>query len=301
MATFFNLENFYQNIKGHPFSTGLERGHFNIIKVEDMQVTYPKNLNYSRRSYYKVSLVKGHSIIHYADQSIEIKESTLVFTNPMIPYNWERISEQQQGFVCLFTEDFLNRFANIQGFPVFSNATNAIVPINADQAEAYTQRFLRMENELQANYPYKYDLLRVLMLELIHEAQKLQPLSADATLGANAHERITLQFLELLESQFPIESTDQRLKLDMPSAFANQLNVHINHLNKALKEITGHTTSRLIANRIIQEATVLLKNSDWSVAEIAWSLGFDEPNNFSSFFKHHTQSSPKQLRTLIID
>ena len=298
MATIFNLENFYQNIKGHPVSAGQERGHFNIIKVEDMQVTYPKKLNYSRRSYYKVSLVNGHSIIHYADQSVEIKESTLVFTNPMIPYTWERISEQQQGFVCLFTEDFLNRFANIQGFPIFSNATNAIVPVNPDQAEAYNQRFLRMENELQAIYPYKYDLLRILLLELIHEAQKLQPLNGDATLGVNAHERITLHFLELLESQFPIESTDQRLKLDMPSAFANQLNVHINHLNKALKEITGNTTSRLIANRTIQEATILLKNSDWSVAEIAWSLGFDEPNNFSSFFRHHTQRSPKQFRTV---
>jgi len=296
MTTFFNVENFYQNIKGHPGAANTERGHFNIIRVEDMQLPYPKKVKYSRRSYFKVSLVTGHSIIHYAHQVIEINESALVFTNPMVPYDWERISEQQVGFVCLFTEDFFNRFSNIQGFPVFTSASNAIVPLNQEQADDYTQHFLRMEKEVQGNYPYKYDLLRCLLMEMIHEAQKLQPLYGEATLASNAHERITLRFLDLLESQFPIEATDQQLKMVSASAFASQLNVHINHLNKALKEITGNTTSRLIANRIIQEAVFLLKNSDWSVAEIAWCLGFDEPNNFSSFFKHHTQRSPKQFR-----
>jgi len=298
MATFFNLESFYQNIKGHPGAANSERGHFNITRVEDLQLPQPKKLAYSRRSYFKVSLVTGRSIIHYADQNIEILESALVFTNPMIPYHWERISEQQQGFVCLFTEDFFSRFGNIQRLPAFNSTGNGIVPLSSKQAEDYTRQLLRMEKELQGNYPFKFDLLRCLLMEMIHEAQKLQPVYGAATLGANAHERITLHFLELLESQFPIESTDERIKMDTASAFAYRLNVHINHLNKALKEITGNTTSGLISNRIIQEATVLLKNSDWSVAEIAWSLGFDEPNNFSSFFKHHTQRSPKQFRTL---
>jgi len=49
--------------------------------------------------------------------------------------------------------------------------------------------------------------------------------------------------MELLERQFPIESPIQRMKLRSPIDFANQLAVHVNHLNRAIKETMGKTTS----------------------------------------------------------
>jgi len=108
-------------------------------------------------------------------------------------------------------------------------------------------------------------------------------------------------FTELLERQFPIELSNQVIKLNSPSAFAGQLNIHVNHLNKALKEITGKTTSQLINERVLQEAKVLLKSTNLAIAEIAWSLGFEEPNHFSSFFKSRAKITPKKFRQLQID
>lgn len=155
-----------------------------------------------------------------------------------------------------------------------------------------------MFNELQGNYVYKYDLLRNLLMEVVHEAQKMQPVSGVLSIGSNASERITALFVELLERQFPIELNYQVMKLNSPAAFAGQLNVHVNHLNKALKEITGQTTSQLINDRILQEAKVLLKNTNWTIAEIAFSLGFEEPNHFSSFFKSRAKITATKYRQL---
>ena len=89
--------------------------------------------------------------------------------------------------------------------------------------------------------------------------------------------------------------------MDAASGFARQLNVHVNHLNKALKEITGKTTSQLINERILQEAKILLRSTNWTVNEIAWSLGFEEPNHFSGFFKSKAKISPNKFRKSIID
>ncbi len=107
---------------------------------------------------------------------------------------------------------------------------------------------------------------------------------------------MTTLFLELLERQFPIDEVHQKIQLKTAKAFALQLNVHINHLNKALKEITQQSTTQIIAERILQEAKILLKHSTWNVAEIAFALGFTEVTHFNNFFKKYVQLSPLKYR-----
>ena len=72
--------------------------------------------------------------------------------------------------------------------------------------------------------------------------------------------------------------------------------MHVNHLNRAVKEITEKTTSNIIAERILQEAKIMLKHSEWNVSEIANALGFTEVSHFNSFFKNKVQTSPLKYR-----
>jgi len=302
MSSFVELQAFYKNLPtgvSEPLKSGT--GHFNVFKIEDILLPKRRQATYSRRSFFKISLITGHNKLHYADKCIEVLESALVFTNPMIPYYWERISKKQVGYFCIFTESFFNRFGNIKEYPVFQFPDNAIIPLMPAEVPKYDELFKRMIDELQSNYLYKYDLLRNLLMEIIHGAQKMQSISGDIYNGSNASERITTLFIQLLERQFPIELNYQVIKLNSPSAFAGQLNIHVNHLNKSLKEITGKTTSQLINERLLQEAKILLKSTNWSIAEIAWSLGFEEPNHFSSFFKGRTKITPVKFRQSIID
>lgn len=271
-------------------------GNFNIFKIEDILTPRGSKLSYSRRVFYKISLVVGHSKIHYADQCIEVKGSVLVFTNPMAPYFWERISDEQSGFLCVFTEDFFNRFENLKDYPVFQDAANAIIPVNETEAPYFVALFEKMIAELKGDYTFKYDLLRNQLTELIHSAQKLKPAVGEPHTSGNAADRTTHIFKELLERQFPIDFSSQVMQLRSAADFAGQLNLHVNHLNKCVREITGRTTSQLISERILQEAKILLKSTDWNIAEIAWSLAFKEPNHFSAFFKSHSGLSPAKFR-----
>jgi len=294
---FMKLQQFYENVNQRPDTVHTGIGHFNIFKVEDMLLSNNKPVTYSRRSFYKVSLVSGHSRIHYADHSIETNGAVLVFTNPMIPFFWERISEQHTGFVCIFTEDFFSRFSTIKDYPVFQSADAAVISLHKKETGPFQKQFEKMFQELQGDYAFKYDLLRSMLLEIIHDAQKMQPAQHSPYAASNAAERITGLFAELLERQFPIELSSQVVQLNTPAGFARQLNIHVNHLNKALKEITGQTTTQLIQERLAQEAKILLKSTNWSIADIAWSLGFEEANHFSSFFKTKTGQTPKNFRS----
>ncbi|WDF57476.1 helix-turn-helix domain-containing protein [Mucilaginibacter sp. KACC 22063] len=51
-----------------------------------------------------------------------------------------------------------------------------------------------------------------------------------------------------------------------------------------------------MSNRVIQEARILLKQTDWSVADVAYTLGFDDVAHFSNYFKKQTSFTPLAFR-----
>ena len=156
--------------------------------------------------------------------------------------------------------------------------------------------FNKIQKEINSDYIYKYDLIRNYVAELIHFGQKLQPITALYS-KHNSAARVSSLFAELLERQFPIESPNQRLELRTAKDFAERLSVHVNHLNKVLKESTGKTTTSIINNRILKEAKILLHQTDWNISDIAFGLGFEELSHFSNFFKKQTALTPLKYRS----
>ncbi|AHJ96251.1 helix-turn-helix transcriptional regulator [Hymenobacter swuensis] len=72
--------------------------------------------------------------------------------------------------------------------------------------------------------------------------------------------------------------------------------MHVNHLSKVLKKSTGRTTTELISSRIAQEAKALLRQTNWTMTEIADSLVFADVAHFSNFFKRQMALAPGTYR-----
>lgn len=155
----------------------------------------------------------------------------------------------------------------------------------------------KIVHALDSEYQHKYDLLRNLVFELLHFAMQMDVnLNTIETQKISASNRIVTLFVELLERQFPIDEHHRKIEFKTASDFAKQLNVHVNHLNRAVKEITEKTTTHIITERISQEAKIMLKQSQWNVSEIAYALGFAEVSNFNNFFKNKVETSPLKYR-----
>jgi AraC-like DNA-binding protein len=155
--------------------------------------------------------------------------------------------------------------------------------------------FEKIIREFNTEYIYKYELIKNYVSELIYLAMKLQP-SGQVFQHPDAGTRITSVFAELLERQFPIESTSQRFELRSPKVFADRLSVHVNYLNRAIKKTTGRTTTDHIFERLTSEAKALLKHTDWNISEISYALGFEDQAHFNNFFKKQTNLNPSSFR-----
>lgn len=277
------------------FNNELKLKGFNVFRIEEDAAA---TRTYSRKDFYKICLTTGKSRIHYADRSFDAEGTILFFGNPHVPYSWETLSTTYVGYTCLFSEEFLKtseRSESLQQSPLFKIGGTPILEITTEQRDFLNRIFEKMIEEQQSEYAYKDDLIRNYINLILHEAMKLQP-SEHFDQHKNAASRVTSVFLELLERQFPIESTERPLELKTAQDYAKSLSVHVNYLNRAVKEVTGKPTSAHIKERIINEAKALLHHTTWNVADVAYALGFEYPTYFNNFFKRITGTNPKAYR-----
>lgn len=298
MQTAETIQQFYARVKKiQADDIGLNNtgsGHFNVYMRDSNCGKAP----YGRRDFYKITLIIGKGRLTYEDRVIEVDKPALLISNLHIPYSWESHGTDQSGWYCLFTEAFLqtaDRYGTLQDSPLHQKAGIPVFFVNEEEQAAITYIFREMMREMESSYLHKFDMLRNYLHLLIHQAMKMQPVQqGDHAMSASM--RLTHQFLELLERQFPIDTMETDLQLKTANDFAARLSVHVNHLNRSLKEVTGKTTTEHISARILQEAMALLKFSDWNISQIAYGLGFEYPAYFNIFFKKHTGRTPMEVR-----
>ena len=78
--------------------------------------------------------------------------------------------------------------------------------------------------------------------------------------------------------------------------FAEKLNVSPNYLSDLMKNVTGKNAQTHIQESIVERAKELLSTTNLSIKEIAYNLGFEYPQSFSTMFKKNTHQTPLQFR-----
>jgi len=268
------------------------------FKIHRLPQPTKLSVAHGRRDFYKMGLITGNMTIYYGDKLLEIRGTVLLFVNPNIPHSIVRNSKKRKGYACLFTEAFIasrERTELLQNSPLFRSDGTPIVQLDKEQAAFMTGLFQKMLSVHSSSYHHKDELLRNCIALVIHEALRIHP-PQYVPQHKNAATRIAWLFMELLESQFPIDSTEQPLRLRTAQDFSGSLAVHTNYLNRSVKTVTGKSTSVHIAERIAAEAKALLLYTDWSVADIAYGLGFEYPSYFNNYFKRITGITPQSLR-----
>ena len=277
-----------------------EIGQFNVFDIADLMLanTNRPPMTFDRRAFHKISLISGRSRVEYADQAVEVAGRALWVATHHVPYRWQPHDAAQTGYFCVFTDEFLRPAQGAlvpDELPIFQPGSYPIWEVTEAEHTTIEAIFKKMAREITSSYAYKYDLLRAYLLELLHEVQRLQPAAALVPTHSAAS-RLAALFADLLERQFPLENPQQQLRLRTAADYAGQLHVHVNHLNRVLKETTGLTTTALIGRRVTQEARMLLKQTSWTVSEIAASLGFTDVAHFCNFFKRQTSLTPGDFR-----
>ncbi len=168
---------------------------------------------------------------------------------------------------------------------------NSALPALRPDANAY-RRILTLLGEIETEYagnaPDKFDILKSMLHLLMQLLFRYHRLEHPGESASDMRPEILQQFFRLLKQNF-----DKHLSVGQ---YAAMLNTNDKYLIELCKQHSGKTPLKHIREYTVSEAKKLLFNSPLSIKEIAFKLSFDDPANFTRFFKSVAGYSPLEYR-----
>lgn len=111
----------------------------------------------------------------------------------------------------------------------------------------------------------------------------------------NNNHQLLVKF-ELFLEQYYQDNQSAQSGLLTVQHIAEHMNLSPNYLSDLLRVHTGQNTQQHIHEKLIDKAKEKLSTTDLSVSEIAYTLGFEHPQSFSTLFRKKTNMSPLAFR-----
>lgn len=230
--------------------------------------------------------------------------ATIFFNSPFQILSWD-IAPNWSGYYLMFTKEFIAKSHHfndlLEHFPFLKIDEAIPFEVKREEVEELLTIYENIWSEYRGEHPDKFDFIEAWVILLLNYVKRSFSRQVDHTTGDKILKKANLKLLAryqaLVESSFFEDSQlETYANLHSTRYYADKLNVHPNHLNSVVKSLTGQTASKIIHDRVILRAKELLTQTDGAVKEIAYKLYFDSPNNFSTFFKKHTDQTPNSYR-----
>jgi len=239
--------------------------------------------------------------LKYGRNYYDYQEGTLVFVAPGQVLEIENDGKvyQPKGHALVFHPDLIHGTplaGLMNGYIFFSYNTNEALHVSERERQIVLDCFSKIKFELQQSIDKHSKKLIASNIELFlnycNRFYDRQFITRD-----NVNQGILEKFEEQLNSYF---SSDKPQNIGLPSVayFADELHLSANYFGDLIKKETGKSAKEYIQNKIIDLAKNKTFNTDKSVNEIAYELGFKYPQHFSRLFKKETGYSPNEYRTL---
>lgn len=253
----------------------------------------------NRREFFKILLItEGIGVFTIGLNTYYIEEPTILFIHPNDIISWKNLSEKNRGFYCLFKKGFLNEHTQlktaIDKYNVFTDKSKSIISLTQNEAFNLENIFIKLYKEELPGKEFRDDTMQAYLQLLLIESIKIGNFPKPDTVSEEY--KYVHQFFQLLEQETTNINYTTPIRIKTAKEFASNLSVHPNHLNALLKKHTGQNISTHIRNKLLEETKILLVQTDWSLQEIGYSIGFADQSNFNLFFKKNTGVTPTEFR-----
>lgn len=281
---------------------GLQNPHHPLISIIDViNLKSEANLNPVIFDFYAVSLKRGCNNLLYGQQKYDFDGGLMAFISPGQILRGEEngTPPDLRGWMMFIHPDFLwntTLARKIKQYDYFGYAANEALFLSDKEENIINGIIDNIKLEFNNNIDKFSQDVVIAQLELLFTyAQRFYERQFITRKIIN--NSIFSKLEDLLDEYF---ENEELLSKGLPSVqyFADNLHLSVKYLGSMLKQLTGKTTQEHIHEKLIEIAKEKLSNTELSVSEIAYGLGFEHSQSFSKLFKTKTNQSPLEFRQL---
>ncbi|GAA5089858.1 AraC family transcriptional regulator [Chryseobacterium ginsengisoli] len=258
---------------------------------------FPQSSDEIQVNLFKISLKKNFTgDINYGNNKYYTENGLMLFSEPGQVVSWESLTFWD-GFAFVFHPDLIKQnpvAAKINQYKYFSYEINDALFMTAEEEEIVTWLFTKIhmeliENKSKANINIILSLLNVVLsyADVFYERQ----FKDKATIAVS----VTSKVKSLLQNHYNDFSKPVQ-NIPTVSSIAEELNLSSNYLTDLMRAETGKSTSNYIQEFIVEQAEILLHQTELNISDVAYQLGFSNVPYFSRFFKKVKGISPTEIR-----
>ncbi|WP_370899230.1 helix-turn-helix domain-containing protein [Chryseobacterium gossypii] len=248
--------------------------------------------------YYCVALKRNaKGKIKYGQQHYDYDKGVLSFTAPnQVQYlDLKTMDCENTGYLLIFHEDFLLKHPlakTISSYGFFSYAVNEALHLSEEEENDLLEIMFKIDKECQHIDRHTQGII-LSQIELLLNYSKRFYERQFITRKSGSHQLLT-KFESYLNDYFNQDYLDKGLLT--VHQIAEAMNLSPNYLSDLLRIHTGQNTQQHIHEKLINKAKEKLSTTGLSVSEIAYELGFEHSQSFSTLFKKKTSMSPLEFR-----
>ena len=270
-----------------------------VQRLEDVHAQVPLISPLFRTNYYTLVIIQQGRGRYLVDSSTySTMARTIYFTNPGHIKGFE-IHERNEGYLITFAESFLKQYVAHELWDTFPFLIAEVAPPQYPEQDVFDGFALlgeQLYGEYERSSPYKAQILGGLLRVLLFRIKETFWSHYDPLLEADSRSQIVLLFKHQLEDHFQALLAGEADHILTVQDYAEAQMLHPHYFSTVIKRKTGKSVQTWMIEKTIVHAQALLVRSQAPVQQIAYQLGFKEPNHFSRFFKKYTGMTPSAFR-----
>jgi AraC family transcriptional regulator, transcriptional activator of pobA len=279
---------------------GYSKPNHPLVSVLDYSKFRPNPSSVTVRfvtNFYMISLkTPAPKSLRYGKSYYDFTEGTLMFVSPNQVISADEIDDNvvYDGWGCCFHADLINEHPlakKMKNYSFFSYSISEALHVSEDEKLILNQVVTNIAREYQGNLDrFSHPIITTYLEQLLNYSERFY--NRQFITRQKPNSEIVTRFKNLLKQYF------EKPALALPTVdyFASKLALSSGYLSDLLKSQTGFTTKEHIHLEIIEQAKISLLNSNKTVNEIAYDLGFEYPQYFNRLFKSKTGKSPSLFR-----
>lgn len=237
-------------------------------------------------------IIDGETNFLYNNEKNHIKGPSFITVPKNTDHGFEHLTELKGWIISLsdnVLEHMIKREAEVIEAIEMLQVTKII---EGEYSEVIFNTMLNCIDEYQSANLGRLLMLEYLVGQIIVQLRRL-PQSLQQTISSADNTTIIYyrRFTQLIR-----ESTSYKKTIE---EYASDLNIASGHLSRICTSVASKSPREIIMDYYITQSQLLLSNVEKSIADVCYSLGFEDPSYFSRVFKRKTGLTPNEFRKKI--